>query len=205
MRESKHGAIRCATLQNGWLLMAHNPDPRWIQECGCKHLVVLESHGVIKFDHQTQYFQNNAVAQAATELYKMGIENGGGGFGIPGAISFLTSRGENSGDWVLSHERVTDVLFKALEQPDNLNKLSAEKHSPAVNRHFFVEIDRATHPAAGDSLAEVNPPSETPDLNCRATHIWAVMRTNDEVIAWCGDLAGWKSWKLSVDNSLDGN
>ena len=200
-RQQKHGTIRCPILKYGWLLMAHNPDPRWVENKGCEHLAVLEQHDFTEFGHETRYHQNDVVAKAARSLYEKGIENGGR-WGNPGLISFLISSGESSDDWTVSPEQVIDVLIKALEQPDNLNKLSIKRHGYAIDRHFFVEIDRITHPAASFSMAEVAPPTQSPELSGRATHIWAATQNGDDIVIWRGDAYGWNSWKLPVDDNL---
>ena len=201
IREQKHGAIRCGTLNHGWLLMAHNPDPRWVQNEGCEHLAVFEQHSLTEFEHDTRYHPNDEVAKAAKGLAEMGIESGGR-CGAPGVISFLTSRGECSDDWTISSEHVIEVLIKALEQPDNLAKLSIERHGAGIDRYFFVVIDPITHPAASFSMTEVAPPTQPLELNGRATHVWVAMRNGDVIVVWRGDTRGWDSWELSIDASL---
>lgn len=200
-RERNREPIHCPSLRKGWLLMAHNPDPRWIEEEGVKHIAVLEKHGLTEFGYNAQFAKEAEVAVAIRELFRNGIENGGEA-GSPGSITFLSSRGETSEDYVVSSEQVTDVLFEALARPDNKAKLSTERHGTAVDRHFFVEIDRATNPAAGCSMAEVEPPPDPPNLMNRATHVWAAMRLDGVIIVWRGTQAGWKRCELAIDESL---
>ena len=201
-REKRQWPIQCPALQKGWLLMAHNPDPRWVKNKGSKHLAVFEENGLTEFDLRTQMSQNQAVAYAATKLNRNGIENGEA-FDSPGNIGFLTSRGETSDAWIISHERVTEILIEALELPDNTAKLSATKHGASIDRHFFVEIDRHTHPAAGSSMEAVNPPSGPTDLKGRATHVWAAMQMDGIVVVWRGNSSGWTRFELPRDSDLD--
>ncbi|MCP4099059.1 MAG: hypothetical protein GY748_22785 [Planctomycetaceae bacterium] len=201
-RMEKHGQINCPKLENGWLLMAHNPDPKWISDHACECLATLEKHDLTEFSNQTRFTNNPAVNAAADKLIKKGIENGGHS-GTPGSISILRSSGEKPDDWVISPDRVTEVVIQALECPDNLDKLSVTEHGATIDRHFFVEIDKGTQPAAGDSMSHIDPPSIPFDLRARATHIWVAMRLDDiVVVVWCGNSAGWTQHKI-MGNGID--
>jgi hypothetical protein len=48
----------------------------------------------------------------------------------------------------------------------------------------------------------VAPPTQPPELNGRATHIWAATQNGDDIVIWRGDARGWNSWKLPIDASL---
>ena len=197
-RKQKQGQIECNTLKQGWLLMAHNPDPLWVATEGCKHLATLERHGLKKFSHITKYSQPEKIAEAARSLNDKGIESGGP-WGDAGKISFLISHGEDNEPYIISSECVVQTLLASLEKPDNKAKLSREKHPVHYSRHFFVEIDRITRPGPGLSLIEAEPPSNPMDLASRATHVWAATRYDDKVVVWRGDAIEWRKWILVAD------
>lgn len=140
------------------------------------------------------------VAQAVRALIKNGIENGGS-LGPAGTINFLTSRGEDNEPYIRSPESVTEVVFAALDKPDNLRKLSQENHPANFSRHFFIHIDRVTQPGPGYSILEGAPPKSPPNLGFRATHVWAACPMNDKVVVWRGDSNGWKSWWLEAESN----
>jgi len=195
-RKRKHGTIKCNTLKSGWLLMCHNPDLRWVKSEGCKHLAILEDHGLKEFSHDTKYSQTEKVAVAATSLLKNGFENGcelGGGDGV---LSFIVSHGEHNGPNLISAKSVVDSLLVALEKPDNSHKLAQKRHPAHYSRHLFVEIDNITQPEANISMIDGELPSAPLDLDSRATNVWAATRYRDKIIVWGGDFDGWNKWEL---------
>mgnify|MGYP005992801329 CR=1 FL=1 len=198
-RKQKQGQIKCNTLRQGWLLMAHNLDPRWVETEGCKHLATLERHGLKEFSHNTKYYsQTEKIAEAARCLNDKGIENGQA-YGDAGNISFLISYGEDSEPYIISSESVVQTLLASLEKPDNKAKLSRENHPAHYSRHFFVEINRTTLSGPGFSLIEAELPSNLLDLASRATHVWAATRYDDKIVVWCGNAIEWRKWILVAD------
>ena len=75
-RQKKHGELKCASLLHGWLLMAHNPDPRALQRDGCAALSILEQHGVTDFGIHTLAHPDPAVNDAFRDLSNIDVENG---------------------------------------------------------------------------------------------------------------------------------
>ncbi|WP_170432981.1 hypothetical protein [Ruegeria arenilitoris] len=190
--QEARGQITCSNLTCLWLLCAHNPNPKWLQSQGAKHLEVLEANDVLEFSFQTLTSPVQEVKEAAQALLSEDIDNGAA---YPsddlGAISILASRGESSDPYVISHEAVTDVVFTELTKADNTRKLSAVAGNPELARHFFVEIDLHTQPAAGSSMRDCMPPNEPPNLEGRATVVWVVLDETSEFIVWRGDQTGW--------------
>ena len=197
----KNGLIDCSQLKNSWLLMAHNPNPREMTEIGVRQLEVLERNGCSSFDHQTRYSSNVAIANAAAELEKIGIENGGGERSKMGSLAFIVMRGRNTESYTLNPDNVVDIAIETLNIPDNSRKVSAASHPSGVERHFFVVVDPITHPDVGDCMKNVEPPVTTLDLHGRATHLWIAIRDAERVIVWKSCANGW----TRLGNILNGH
>jgi len=195
-RMKKNDLVQCDGLNNSWLLMAHNPDPKWMQNQGVLHLAVLEEQGQSDFNYDTQFGQNKEVAKSVTALVEAGVENGGSQLADKGSIGYLLMRGESTESYSLSSDMVIDVVLELLRMPDNVRKLTNKKYVANVERHFFVEIDSITHPSIGDCMSKVGPPTNAPDLENIATDIWVAMSRNNEIIIWRGSESGWHSMKL---------
>lgn len=203
-RQKRRGPICSDLLNYDWILDAHNPDPKRVSNEGVNLLKVLEENNLSSFSEGTCFFENSKVAAAVTHLVDVGI-HGGSSIEGTGNIHLLTSMGENRECYTQSSEYVTDILFDALKLDDNAKKLSIVKHGHSVDRHFFVEIDEHTNPAAGYNMWKVEPPSEKPALCNLATHIWAAIRPRgdlDEVVVWCGTADGWERRALNADHEL---
>jgi len=200
--ERRHGSILETNLKNGWLLMAHNPDSRRFHELVPTLLRVLEESRLTSLDPQTRLSNDHEVAKAAERLSELGIESGGPGM-RPGVVGWMSSRGEDSEAYVIGPSCVVNAIEEELNKPDNLRKLASDPAAPDLERHFFVEVDRATMPAAGASLVETTPPDQPMSLSNRATHVWAATRRPPNVVVWRCDGRRWEHWDLVAESLIE--
>lgn len=196
-RTLNHGPIKSKALSHGWLLMVHNPDPRWVQTEGVENLIKLEKYGINEFTPEFQYHQNEEVSISVKALNDNNIENGGQ-CGESGTIYFLTSHGENNDPYVHSVQSVIEAALSALRKSDNTFKLSREKNPSLRNRILFVEIDPLTYTNLADSMHKLPPPKTPPTLDGKATEIWVATHIFGEIVVWRGDNDGWSKWHLSA-------